>query len=324
MQQVKIRLIPLLLIGIILSSTRFVIAASSDLSVKLGQPKSPTNQNSFPLSFVALDVLDRPITVKCFKKAPGDSVYSQFDSDKILNSGGNSGSCAVDSAVLTAAGSYSFYASATAGTDEVNSQIVSVDFNTSGPGTPHSFSKEKITDCVYRVKFKTADDGDKTIKVELFRSETTTISIDGTGRVATLFIGSNQDGQIDTGIPDCGKNYYFVLRAVDSSDNVSSLVGDGYTKIITQSTQSTTSETPSGALVVSNNSQVPLPSNQEDISTGTQSEDKTTEEIITITPSSTVLGATDSPQNTYVKLAFFLSVLLAGYFLYRSYTKARR
>jgi len=296
MQQVKIRLIPLLLIGIILSSTRFVIAASSDLSVKLGQPKSPTNQNSFPLSFVALDVLDRPITVKCFKKAPGDSVYSQFDSDKILNSGGNSGSCAVDSAVLTAAGSYSFYASATAGTDEVNSQIVSVDFNTSGPGTPHSFSKEKITDCVYRVKFKTADDGDKTIKVELFRSETTTISIDGT----------------------------FVLRAVDSSDNVSSLVGDGYTKIITQSTQSTTSETPSGALVVSNNSQVPLPSNQEDISTGTQSEDKTTEEIITITPSSTVLGATDSPQNTYVKLAFFLSVLLAGYFLYRSYTKARR
>ena len=91
------------------------IFAAGNLVVRLNQPKSPTNQNNFPLSFTALDTQDRPVTVKCFKKSPVDSSFSQFDMDKVLSSGGNSGSCAIDGSILKDSGSYEFYVSATAG-----------------------------------------------------------------------------------------------------------------------------------------------------------------------------------------------------------------
>ena len=305
----------------------FIFPAQSfatNISVRLSQPKSPTNQNNFKLTFVALDLNNNPLTVKCFKKFESDVDFSQFDTTKDLAAGGNTGTCDVTSSIINNTGTYSFYVSATNGTDTVNSLTSVVDYNTSGPGTPNSYSKEKINSCDYRIKFKTADDGGKTVKVELFRSDTKTISIDSGGRVVTLSIGSNQEGQIVNSVPDCQKEYFYVLRAVDASDNVSGIVGDGYTKIITETSTTTATQTTTttpGALLT-DSSQVTQPG---DVTTpGSDSEDEATAdgtpEEITVSPSPEVLGSQTSTSKLYKWLIIPL-LLIAGYFIMRSYKK---
>ena len=296
----------------------------ASVSVELFKPKSPTNQNTLKLSFVALDTEDNDVTVKCFKKSPGEAVPTQFDTDKVLTDGGNSGYCDVTSSIINNSGTYFFYVTAFNGTETKTSPTVSVDYNTSGPGTPDSYSKEKINSCDYRIKFKTADDGGKTVKVELFRSDTKTISIDSGGRVVTLSIGSNQEGQIVNSVPDCQKEYFYVLRAVDASDNVSGIVGDGYTKVITETSTTTATQTTTttpGALL-STSSQVTQPG---DVTTpGSDSEDEATAdgtpEEITVSPSPEVLGSQTSTSKLYKWLIIPL-LLIAGYFIMRSYKK---
>lgn len=230
-----------------------VFAAS--FSIILGKPKSPTNKNNFKLTFVAGDTQEfgRNITVKCFKKGPSDSGYTQFDVNKVLIEGGNTDYCDVTSSILNSIGSYSFYVTAEVPSEPIlTSQTVTVDYNTSGPSTPHAYSKERISSCDYKIEFKTANDG-VTAKVELFRSETTTISVNSTGRVATLVIGPNTEGEIINSIPNCNIDYYYVIRAVDSSDNVSGTTGDSFT---TTTTTTTTTTPTQQALLAGSGSQV--------------------------------------------------------------------
>ncbi len=115
--------------------------------VRLGQPKSPTNQDSLKLTFVAGDLTENPtrsITVKCFKKGPSDGGYSQFDTDKVMIPGGNTDTCSVTSSILSTPGSYSFYVTADVPSEPtLTSSTVTVDFNTSGPETPQFVFQRK-------------------------------------------------------------------------------------------------------------------------------------------------------------------------------------
>jgi hypothetical protein len=235
-------------------------ASTSDVSIRLSQPKSPTKQTSINITFVTLDTQDRAITVKCFKKGPADGAFSQFGPDINLAPGGNTGNCQADSAVLTSAGSYQFQASAAAGADEVSSNVVSVDFNnSSGPGTPTNYSKEKPSSCIYRIKFKTADDAGKTTKVEVYRSENTSFNADSGTRVATISIGSNTEGSADITSPDCAKEYFFAIRAFDNVGNGSGVTGDSITVVTTSSTSTlaqSQQQTSQGAIFAAGSSQV--------------------------------------------------------------------
>jgi len=309
------------LLGLVYLSPSSAYAA---LKVTLESPKSPTNQNTFNLSFSALDTNDSPITIKCFKKSPSESDFSQFDADKALSAGGNSGYCEVNSSIVNDPGSYSFFVSAVTSAENMDSQVVVVDYNTSGPGTPNSYSKEKINNCDYRIKFRTADDGGKTIKVDLFRSDTKTIGIDAGGRVATLMIGSNLDGQIVNSVPDCQKEYFYVIRAVDSSDNVSGVVGDGYTKIITETiTTATTDTTTTPGALIAGSSQVGQPTTQESGSSDDASaEEEASDGAQTDSgaPTPEVLGS-QSPSNKIYRWFIFPLLLVASYFLMRSFKK---
>jgi len=89
--------------------------------------------------------------------------------------------------------------------------------------------------------FRTADDGGKTTRVEVYRSENTSFTADSGSRRTTISIGSNQNGSYNDIVGDCNKTYFYVLRAFDSADNGSGLVGDSVT--VTTTTTTTTGTT---------------------------------------------------------------------------------
>lgn len=242
-------------LGLVLIITGFllfsVVAQAASLSVKLQQPKSPTTLNSFNVTFVALDTLNRTVTVKCFKKGPSDSSFSQFGADINLTPGGNTDNCKVTSSVVISEGIYKFYVSAKADSEEVLSSEVSVDYKNNTPGTPENYRKEKISACQYKISFKAASDDGKTSKIEVYRSDKTSFSADGNTRVATVDIGSGEEGSAIVDIPECGKEYYFAIRAFNSAGTGSGTVGDSITKTVIDSTIIITPTPGQGAIPVS-------------------------------------------------------------------------
>jgi hypothetical protein len=292
--KLKLNLIAVLtLVSLVLPMTSLAVAA--DFSIRLSQPKSPTNQDNFKLTFVALDtVSSRNITVKCFKKGPSDGGFSQFDVDKVILAGGNTDYCNVNNSVLNANGSYSFYVTATADSTTLTSTTATVDFNTSGPSDPSDYSKEKINSCDYKIKFKTANDG-KTVKVQLFRSDSLNIGVNSSSVIATQVIGPNQAGEIVNSVPDCNKQYYFVIRSVDGSDNVSGIVGDRFTTTTTTSTTTTSTGTSplvlgSGALLVDGSTTTVNPDGDSS-SSATPNATATPENVSESTGDASVLGS---------------------------------
>jgi hypothetical protein len=273
-------------------------AAAGDVSVDIQTPKSSTKDNSFTINFVALDIQDRAITVKCFKKGPTDGGFSQFGSDIVLTAGGNTDYCDVTNAVVSQQGTYQFYVTATANGDTATSAIVSVDYNTDGPGTPTDYQKHIVTSCQYRIHFKTADDGGKTVKVEVYRSENTSFTADAGTRVATVGVGSNETRDVLNDKADCSKDYYFVVRAFDSAGNGSGIVGDNETTVTTTTTTTTASPapavaagTPTGTVLGEEEG-----ATDEETEIGLElSEDMLPEDLDLTTEEGEVLGVTTSP-----------------------------
>lgn len=217
--------------------TQKTFALTNYLSVQVEEPKSPTNIKDIELKFVTLDINGEDITAKCFKKGPTDSIFTQFGSDIILTNGGNASHCDLSSAI-TDNGSYQFYVAASSTSGSITSQTINLDYKNSTPGTPSDYRKEQINNCDFKIHFKTADDGGKTVKVELYRSSDSAFSANNESLVHSLNIGSNQEATILNSVPDCSKTYYFVLRAFDDAGNGSGIIGDTLT--ITSTTTATT------------------------------------------------------------------------------------
>ncbi len=224
--------------------------AMSNLSVRLQEPKSQVNTSDVKLTFVALDILGRSITVDCLKKSPTDATFQKFGDSITIIPGGNSGQCNL-SPILTTSGSYQFMTTVSVGSESSSSQVVSLDYITSSPGTPVDYRKEEPNDCDYKIHFKTADDSGKTTRVEVYRSPLTSFIADAGSLVSSITIGSNQEYDLTNSVPDCSKTYYYALRAFDSAGNGSNIVGDHFEKIVyTESQTDTAQENLPGALAV--------------------------------------------------------------------------
>ncbi|HSD98562.1 MAG TPA: hypothetical protein VLB73_02575 [Patescibacteria group bacterium] len=265
--------------------------AASSLSVRLEQPKSPTNLNDFTITFVALDTQNNPVTVTCYKKGPSDGGYAQFDTIKNLSNGGGSDNCHATSSLVNQDGTYAFYVTASNGSTTVTSSIVTIDVNTSGPGTPTNYSKTQSDSCHFTISFRTADDSGKTSKVEIYRSSTTTLTADNNSRITSISVGSNTDRTYSDTIPSCGTTYFYALRAFDSAGNASGLVGDGELTATSTTTTNTTSGTTGNAAGVTGTGGGAIPVTTSDVTPG---EGKTASG----TPAPTeqqVLGATKAP-----------------------------
>ncbi len=296
---------------------------AADLSVKIETPKSPSRENNFKIGFVTLDIQGRPITVKCLKKGPSEAAFSQFGSDMVLASGGNSGNCDVTSSIISSQGTYEFKVSAVAGAETAESSIVSVAFSTDSPGTP-SYSKEQLSSCDYKIKFKTADDG-RTTKVKIYRSDQTSFTADSSTEVGTVSIGPNLESTFTNVVPDCSKTYYFAIRAFDDAGNGSGVAGDSFTTVITTTTTTTVSASPTpgaGAIPVAT-SQV----GQGEILGAAEKEATSEGEILGEgIPSPQEEGPSEAetpekkiftPKNIF--LAFLVIIILGGgYYYYRS------
>lgn len=238
-------IITTILAGLMLTGSVF---AATNVSVQMEQPKTPTNINELKLTVVTLDRLGRSVTVKCYKKGPSDGGFIQFGSDIVITpNGGNSVTCDTNSSIITNEGTYAFQATADAGDGAVTSNTVSVLYSTSGPGTPINYSKETANSCDYKIKFRTADDGGKTVKVEVYRSENTSFGLDAGTRVDTLSLGSNTDGQSITTKPNCSKTYFFAVRAFDINGNGSGSIGDVEVHTTTTGTTTTGASGVSGS-----------------------------------------------------------------------------
>lgn len=241
----------------ILSISLFAsVALAAGLSVRIEQPKTPSNDNSFKINFVTLDTQGRPVTVKCFKKAPADGDFSQFGSDINLAAGGSSGDCEVNSSLMSSQGIYQFFVRAEAAPDTEVSQAVTVDYKTEAPGTPYNYSKEEVGDCEYKIKFKTAADSGKTQKVEIYMSTLSSFPADSGTKVGEVGIGSDQEGSFNKVVSECDKTYYFAIRAFDNAGNGSGVVGDSNITIITKEVTVTPTATTTGGAIPVQSSQV--------------------------------------------------------------------
>jgi hypothetical protein len=233
--------------------TGFIFAApayAANVSVRVEQPKSPTNNHDFSLNFVALDILGRSMTAKCYKQGPTDGGFVQFGSDIALSSGGNTSYCANSNTFMNENGTYAYRVDVSAGADTA-SDTTSVTYNTSGPGDVKDYSKTHTNSCEYTIHFKTAADSGKTVKVEVYRSENTSFNADSGSRVGTVNAGSDEAHDFTNTPPDCNKTYYYAIRAFDSSGNGSAVVGDNVTTNTVVNPTGTTGSV--GAIPVSGN-----------------------------------------------------------------------
>ena len=237
--------------GLSLMVTGQVWAAATDVSVRIATPQTPTRRASLEINFVALDIQGRAMTARCYKKEPSDGGFSQFGVDINLSAGGNSANCQVGSDIFDSEGTYQFYVTATAGSDTATSQTVSVDRNTSGPGTPTDYQKSLASSCQYKIHFKTADDAGQTVKVELYRSDSSSGFVaDSSTRVESIGVGSNEAKDVFNTKPDCDKEYFYALRAFDSAGNGSGLVGDSLISGMTTTTVGVSPSTTVGAIAL--------------------------------------------------------------------------
>ncbi len=229
-------------------------AQSENIFTRIEDPKSPTNQSKFTLDFVAVDMLGRALSVTCYKKNPDNTVV-QLGSPISVIPGGNSGQCSLDSDPLTEnTKTYSFYVIAASGSETYQSETVSVDFNTNNPMAPNDYSREWVSSCQNKIKFKAANDG-RTTKIEIYRSESTTFTADGNTKVGEVGISPDQVGSFTDIVPDCNKTYYYAIRAFDGIGNGSGVVGDQ--KTVVTSTTTTTTQTGQGAIPVSGGAGIP-------------------------------------------------------------------
>lgn len=296
-------------------------------SVRLQQPQSPTNQDAFNITFVALDTnSSQTVTVQCQKKGPSDADFVNFGSLFSLPNGGNTDNCQVGGGLLNQNGTYKFRVIAN-GTGSQTSNEVSVDFNNSTPGNPGNHNKEKVEACTYKISFRTADDSGKTVKVVLYRSSETSFSVDSAHQVNELSISSNTDGSMTNNVsPNCDTTYYFVIRAFDIYGNGSGVVGD--TSVTTITVNPTTTQVQSAIPAGGGGGQV--------LGTGTKTAEEKESGEATKEPEKEVLGE-ETPsvqaQNpvaqatnwvlTHKKISLLTLLVLGAiaYYLYRRYKK---
>lgn len=231
------------LAAILFMCTASAINAAAFTTIRISIPQDKINTNSFRIGFVTLDSEERALTVQCFKKGPSDASFIPFGSPIVVQPGGNSGFCNVDSSVVGQSGAnYQFRASAkAAGDPEVYSQTVGTSYSNQGPGTPFNYNKEQAG-CTYKIRFRTANDGGKTKKVEIYRSENTSFTADNGTKVGEVLAGSNQSKLFEN-TPECGKRFYYVIRAFDDFGNGSGLTGDSEVTVTTTTTNTTTTST---------------------------------------------------------------------------------
>lgn len=214
--------------------TASVYAAPSDLETRLSAP-SGTNRVNNTLEFTVLDVLGRDsnINFECFVQRPSQVMFDPvaFDSGVLTISGantqfGNSGVCLTNAGVFSeGSGDYQIKVVANKDGDVAESNIVTLAFDNIPPSNLVSYSKSRAS-CTFTLNFRTANDG-QTDRVEIFRSQSSSFIADLSTFVVSTDVNPDSNEVYVDNIAGCNQNdYYYALRAVDASGNVSGFTTD--------------------------------------------------------------------------------------------------
>lgn len=299
-------------------------AATYSTSVRLQQPANPTNQDSFTITFVALDTNpDQAVTVQCQKKGPGDADFINFGGLINLSNGGNTDVCQTNSGIVNQNDfTYQFRVIANGSSNEV-SDPVSVKFNNQAPGTPVNYNKIKPDNCTYKISFRTANDSGKTVKVVLYRSTETSFSLDSGHQVNSVSIGSDTDGSMTDNVsPNCSTEYFYVIRAFDAFGNGSGVVGDS--NVTTTTINPTTTQT-QGAIAggTSGGSVLGSETGQKGEVLGTESAEKKASDEDKLKAGQNPVSNVTNWVATHKKISLLVLLVLGAiaYYLYRRYKK---
>ncbi len=204
------------------AATQIRIEEPYNSSSEFGQVGA-TNQGDVRVDFVILDQDGQTPTAQCQSKKDADA-WQDLTTVYSAKVGGNSGYCQAED--LSDLSSYQFRVVATVGTSQITSRTVELELQQQKPGTPTNYHKTVGDNCVDLIMFKTADD-DRTVKVEVYRSENADKFTAGPGSLAESISASpDQEYTVDTSRPDCQKDYYYAVRAFDQYGNGSGLIGD--------------------------------------------------------------------------------------------------
>ncbi len=226
----KLIIAGVLLLGIFTFVKPTPTYAIDNISVKISQPETPTKESTFNVGFVALDLLNRPISIQCF--TTGDIPFGVVNTT-------NSGNCLVDSSLISTSGTYDFYVIATAGGESKKSETVSVVVDLEKPLPVLNYSNTEGI-CSYTLKFKTANDN-QTSKIQIFRSDKQPFTANASTMIKEMSVGPNVEvTYTDTPLPSCSTEYYYAIRSVDDFNNTSTFVTDDIVTVVyTQGTTTT-------------------------------------------------------------------------------------
>lgn len=213
------------------------VHAASSLQVQIEEPEY-LQTDSFNISFVALDIEDRNLVAECQKWGPKDSGWVQFGADIDLGAGGDSSVCKVKDSHLSKDGDYDFRVKVTPdgnSGDAVFSDTVTVLFDGEGPDEPEYLRKEKDGSCQFELKFRTADD-DETEYVIIYRGGDQNFTADDGAKVKKMSVDPDKEYTYEDDLygNECGKTYYYGIRAFDDNDRGSDVVSEDDEVIIVE------------------------------------------------------------------------------------------
>jgi len=212
------------------------VQAAGNLVVRLEDP-DPAVIDDFNITFVVLDLVgERSINYKCYFDTPGDpGNFDVFQDGVIGTDDGDTANCNVDEDVLDDEGTYHFYVKVWAGTDEDTSDKVKTSYDGTGPDKPKYIEKDKKTSCKNEITLKTSDDGDETVRVEVYRSDEMEFTVKDSNRIKSKDLGSDEKYTFvdEFSGDDCGKKFYYGVRAFDASGNASKVRSEEITETTT-------------------------------------------------------------------------------------------
>lgn len=239
-KELKILAVTGLLFGYAFIFSGNVLAAET--MVRMEEPAAKAN-GPFEISYVVQDTQNRTVEVSCLVKKPGSVWLVGFENHS-LQAGGDSGICSVDNSVLTDEGDYEFAVRAEPnGGTAVETSPVSVSYDGEGPERPKYIEKDKDGNCRFEIEIKTHGDGE-TSYIEVYADDDTNIEANAGSRIKTVTVGPDEKVEFDHDLfgSDCGKTFYYAVRAFDDHDNPSDLRAEEVTKTKTV-TVTTTEET---------------------------------------------------------------------------------
>jgi len=198
---------------------------AGNLKIALSDLPDYKTNTDFRLYYTYFETEKKQATVNLFIRKEGQDWHQIADSDKTAVSDyfQLQGSDFYDGG-----GKYNFYAAAVTSDQTLDSNIVSTTIDTTAPDTPSEYSKEKINNNTYRLKWKTPNNDDFS-RTLVYRSKEQNFTADSGTLVAE--VGGAKDTEViweDTGL-EINREYYYALRAVNQAGNASGLVGDGGT-----------------------------------------------------------------------------------------------